>query len=143
MGTQLRPEIFTNFHEWIATMKSHRIVTGREPERAWMSRLKPIFSLAITVILTGALPACAAYRKCGYSGCADDAKISAEFRTLLKQYPSLEAPNSVRVQTMDHVVYLNGQVNTDLERFTAESVAGSIPGVTRVVDSISLSYAGS
>jgi osmotically-inducible protein OsmY len=107
-----------------------------------MSRLKPIFSLAITVILTGALPACAVYRKCGFSGCEGDAKISAELRTLLQQYPSLEPPNSVRVQTMDHVVYLNGQVNTDLERFTAESVARSIPGVTRVVDSISLSYAG-
>lgn len=108
----------------------------------WMIRLRHILAPAVAVVLTGSLPACAVYRKCGFSGCPGDAKISANVRTLLKQYPSLEAPNTVRVQTMDHVVYLNGEVNTDLERFTAESVARSIPGVTRVVDSISLSYSG-
>jgi osmotically-inducible protein OsmY len=43
---------------------------------------------------------------------------------------------------MDRVVYLYGQVDTDLERSLAESVAHAVPGVTRVVDPISLSYAG-
>lgn len=96
----------------------------------------------LSVVLAGALPACAVYSKCGFSGCAGDAKIAADVRALMNHYPALEAPNSIRVQSMDHVVYLYGEVDTDLERSMAESVAGAIPGVSRVVDSISLSYAG-
>jgi osmotically-inducible protein OsmY len=107
-----------------------------------MTRLRPIVALAVTGVLAGALPACAVYSKCGFAGCAGDAKISADVRALMNHYPALEAPNSIRVQSLDHVVYLYGQVDTDLERSTAESVARAIPGVTRVVDSISLSYAG-
>ena len=60
----------------------------------------------------------------------------------MPQYPALQAPNLIRVQTTDHVVYLYGEVNTELERSTAESVARAVPGVTRVVDSISFDYAG-
>jgi len=60
----------------------------------------------------------------------------------MTQYPSLEAPNSVRVETFDHVVYLYGQVNTDLERAMADSVALAVPGVTRVINSISLDDVG-
>jgi osmotically-inducible protein OsmY len=93
-------------------------------------------------MLTGALPACAAYRKCGFAGCPGDAKITAEVRALIEHYPALNPPNSVRVQTLDHVVYLTGEVNTDLERSMADSVALAVAGVTRVVNSISLGYGG-
>jgi osmotically-inducible protein OsmY len=93
-------------------------------------------------MLTGALPACAAYRKCGFAGCPGDARITAEVRALIEHYPALNPPNSVRVQTLDHVVYLTGEVNTDLERSMAESVALAVAGVTRVVNSISLGYGG-
>ena len=99
-------------------------------------------TLAVAGVITGALSACAEYRKCGFSGCAGDAKIASDVRTLMHQYPALEAPNSVRVQSIDHVVYLYGQVDTDLERSMAESVARAVPEVGRVVNSISLSYAG-
>jgi len=98
--------------------------------------------LTVATVLTVALSACAEYRKCGVSGCAGDVKIASDVRMLIRQYPALEAPNSVRVQSIDHVVYLYGQVDTDLERSMAESVAHAVPGVIRVVDSISLSYAG-
>jgi osmotically-inducible protein OsmY len=107
-----------------------------------MQALRSLHMLAVATVLTAALPACAAYRKCGFSGCAGDAKIAADVRTLIRQYPALEAPNSVRVQSMDHVVYLYGQVDTDLERSMAESVARAAPEVRRVVNSISLSYDG-
>ena len=107
-----------------------------------MSRVNQFCAWAAAVILTGALPACAVYRKCGFAGCPGDAKITAEVLALIDQYPALEAPNSVRVQTMDHVVYLNGQVNTELERSTAESVALSVPGVRRVINSINFDYGG-
>jgi osmotically-inducible protein OsmY len=36
-------------------------------------------------------------------------------------------------------VYLDGVVDTGLERATAESLAQAVPGVTRVVDSMEVS----
>jgi osmotically-inducible protein OsmY len=42
------------------------------------------------------------------------------------------------VQTLDHVVYLTGLVDTDLERQIAESVALEADGVSKVVNSIGL-----
>jgi len=106
-----------------------------------MSRLQLLDAL-IVAALTSGLTACATYRKCGFTGCPGDATITADIRLRITQYPSLEAPNSVRVQTLDHVVYLYGLVNTELERATANSVALSVPGVTRVVNSISLDEVG-
>jgi osmotically-inducible protein OsmY len=94
------------------------------------------------MVLLGASSGCAVYKRCGFAGCPGDAKITHDVRELISHYPALMAPNSVRVQTMNHVVYLYGEVNTGLERSTAESVASAVPGVTRVVDSISLTYAG-
>jgi osmotically-inducible protein OsmY len=107
-----------------------------------MISLKQHSALALVVILTGTVCACAVYRKCGIPGCPGDANITAGVQAQIDQYPALEAPNSVRVQTLDHVVYLSGQVDTDLERSMAESVALEVAGVTRVVNSISLSYGG-
>lgn len=104
-----------------------------------MRRPRQLFALAVTLVLTGVLPACAAYRKCGFSGCPGDANITAEVRALFDQHPVLEPPNLLSVQTLDHVVYLSGLVDTDLERQIAESVALEAPGVTRVVNSIGLS----
>jgi osmotically-inducible protein OsmY len=94
------------------------------------------------VILAGNLCACAVYRKCGFSGCPDDARISADVRALFKQYPELAPPNLVYVQTLDRVVYLTGQVNTDPECALARSVAIQVAGVTRVVNSINTGYQG-
>ena len=107
-----------------------------------MKQPKQLYALALAVILTGALPACAVYRKCGFAGCPGDAKITADVRALIHQHPAVEPPNLVYVQTLDHVVYLSGQVDTDLERFMAESLALEVAGVTRVVNSINLSFEG-
>jgi len=104
-------------------------------------RLK-LLALACAALLIGALGGCStysAYRKCGFGGCPGDAAISAEVRGLFKQHPALEPPNLLYVQTVDHVVYLSGVLNTDLERQTAESVALEAPGVARIVDSIGVS----
>jgi len=43
------------------------------------------------------------------------------------------------VQSLDHVVYLNGVVDTDMQRQMAESVAHQAKGVAKVVNSIGLS----
>ena len=46
------------------------------------------------------------------------------------------------MQTLDGVVYLTGQVATDLQRDRAEAVAREASGVSRVMNTIALTYAG-
>jgi osmotically-inducible protein OsmY len=104
-----------------------------------MSRHRQLSALTFTVMLTGALSGCAAYRKCGFGGCPGDAEITAEVRALFHQHPVLEPPNLLDVQALDHVVYLYGVVDTDFEREIAESVARQATGVAKVVNSIGLS----
>jgi osmotically-inducible protein OsmY len=104
-----------------------------------MRRPNRLYALAFTLVLTGALPGCAAYKKCGFAGCPGDAEITAEVRALFDQHPVLKPPNLLEVQTLDHVVYLNGLVDTDTQRLMAESVAHQAKGVTKVVNSIGLS----
>jgi BON domain len=48
------------------------------------------------------------------------------------------APGSIRVETVDRVVYLNGQVSGGLAKHLAETVATEEPGVRRVVASIEI-----
>jgi osmotically-inducible protein OsmY len=98
-----------------------------------------LYALAFALVLTATLPGCAAYKKCGFAGCPGDAEITAQVRALFDQYPVLKPPNLLEVQTLDHVVYLNGVVDTDLERQMAESVAHEAKGVAKVVNSIGLS----
>jgi osmotically-inducible protein OsmY len=50
----------------------------------------------------------------------------------------LEGVDSIDVQTLDHVVYLSGEVSTGLMRDTAETIAQKTPGVTRVEDTITV-----
>jgi len=94
-------------------------------------------ALIVAALLTGILPGCATFRKCGFSGCAGDADITAQVKALLVQH-SLQPPNLIQVQTLDHVVYLSGLVNSDTERLTAQSAALEAPGVSKVINSIGL-----
>ena len=60
------------------------------------------------------------YEKCGFTGCPGDAQITADVEALIQSIPGAASrPNLVYVQTLDHVVYLTGQVNTE---------AGARPG---------------
>jgi hypothetical protein len=95
-------------------------------------------AVAFTLSLTVVLSACALYdttAKAGSHTSADDEKITAEVRSQFKQHLELES-NALRVQTRDHVVYLNGLVASSLEIDTAEAIARQVPGVTRVVSAI-------
>jgi osmotically-inducible protein OsmY len=100
---------------------------------------RTLAGLASAVILAAGLCGCAAYRKCGSGGCPGDAEITAQVQALFKQHAELEPPNLLDVQTVDHVVYLYGLVDTDYERQMAESVALQASGVRKVVNSIGLS----
>jgi len=101
-------------------------------------RLLPLCAL---LVLSG----CSLYqdlRDCGWRGCPGDAPVTAAVQELLNQHVELQAPNHVYVQTLKHVVYLSGQVATDLQRQIAQSVALQAKGVHRVVNTIAVSYEG-
>jgi osmotically-inducible protein OsmY len=115
-------------------MKPSRVIISLENRRQ--------VAAVVLILAAATLPGCAAYHKCGLRGCPGDAKITAEVTELLHQYPELEPPNLIYVQTLDRVVYLTGQVSTPTERDEAKSVALRAAGVRRVVNSINLSYQG-
>ena len=99
--------------------------------------------LAFILLIATAFEGCASTSsQCASESCKGDAKITADVQAKLKEHRELGAPNTVYVQTREGVVYLTGQVATDLQRQTAETVAGQVPGVGRVVNSIALTYGG-
>jgi osmotically-inducible protein OsmY len=103
-----------------------------------VSNLKSSHALMFVLLLSAALSGCAAERKCGWGGCPGDAQITASVQTRLIRYPDLEGVNSINVQTLDHVVYLSGEVSSGLMKRTAEAIAQKTPGVARVEDSIAV-----
>jgi osmotically-inducible protein OsmY len=107
-----------------------------------MRRIQQASLAALALIVSGALSGCAVYRKCGLAGCPGDAQITAAVRAQFRLHPALEPPNLLHVQTLDHVVYLTGQVDTEVERSMAQSLALEVAGVARVVNSINFGYEG-
>lgn len=99
------------------------------------------YAITFALILAGCLSGCAAYKACGLRGCAGDAQITANVQASINQYPEL-GPNLIDVQTMDHVVYLYGLVDTYLQRELAESAALGTPGAARVVNVIAVNNRG-
>jgi osmotically-inducible protein OsmY len=97
---------------------------------------KKIHALVAVLIVAAALPGCAAFPQS--SDQAVDQKITADVEARFKQHPELEAPDQIDVQTINRVVYLSGTVSAGLQRDYAESVASRAPGVTKVVNSISV-----
>jgi osmotically-inducible protein OsmY len=104
-----------------------------------VSKLKLFHASALALTLIGALCGCAAYEKCGFGGCPGDTQLAAAVRTAFEAHPELEPPNLLKVQSVDHVIYLYGLVDTDFQRQMAESVAHQAPGVAKVINSIGLS----
>ena len=99
--------------------------------------------LASILLGAGALQGCASTAsQCTSESCQQDAKITADLKAKLKEHRELGPPNTVYVQTRGGVVYLTGQVATDLQRSSAESLAENIPGVVSVVNSIALTFGG-
>ena len=105
-----------------------------------MSKFKTLYALPVILILAGAPPGCATSGKCESGGCSGDAKITTNVQTRFGQHPELGAPNSINVQTLDHVVYLSGEVSASEFSDTAESVAHGVRGVGKVVNSISVTH---
>ena len=94
-------------------------------------RLRVSMCLAAWCLMSVAA-GCAADGTCGVRECSEDAKISAEVRTLLDQSPELGGPNQVTVQTVHGVVYLRGLVSTPYQISAAGGIAEGAPGVKEV-----------
>ena len=105
-----------------------------------MKNLKPLYLVATMLILPGLLPGCTLEGKCGAHGCPGDEKITASVRTTFDQHPDLGPPAAIRVQTLNHVVYLDGLVDSGLERDAAASLASQVLGVARVENNIAVQH---
>jgi osmotically-inducible protein OsmY len=81
---------------------------------------------------------CATFDKCGSTGCAGDAKTTANVEAQFRQHAELSPPNLLNVQTLDHVVYLSGLVSSGLQRDDAEEAAREASDGARIVDTISV-----
>jgi osmotically-inducible protein OsmY len=103
-----------------------------------VTKLIPLYALAISIVLSGFLPGCAVERNCGLEGCPGDAKIRADVLASINQHP--EVGPRVHVQALDHVVYLSGLVGAGEMKDIAEDSARRTPGVTRVVNSIAVAH---
>ena len=100
-------------------------------------RLLAMLLLATLPPLLGGCATHEARQKCAANGCPDDARITGEVMAKLRANPALPSWD-IQVQTLDHTVYLYGLVATGLERNIVEDTARQIPGVTKVVNSISV-----
>jgi osmotically-inducible protein OsmY len=105
-----------------------------------VSRFKPFCTLAVASALAGVLAGCADFRSCESQSCAPDAKLTADIETRLNQMPELGPPGSIRVETLNHVVYLDGQVDGGLEKRNAEAVVRRVDGVKQVENDIDVEH---
>jgi len=72
---------------------------------------------------------------------ADDAQINAAVRQQINGAPSLKF-YSISVRTFHGAVYLEGLVDTSVDRSEAEAIAGAVPGVMKVYDELAVSGNG-
>jgi osmotically-inducible protein OsmY len=117
-------------------MRSSKLIE-RSPRQTF-TRTKKILAFAAALTVAAALPGCAVFPQS--SNAAVDQKITADVETRFGQHAELEAPNLLNVQTINHVVYLNGLVSTGLQRGDAELVANQVQGVDKVVNSIAVAH---
>jgi osmotically-inducible protein OsmY len=95
-----------------------------------------LFALALSLALAAVLAGCSVFPKCSPENCAMDAQIKQDVDAVFAQHAELGAPGTIRVQSINKIVYLNGLVNSDFERQSAEALALAVPNVKEVVNSI-------
>ena|ERR1700732_5297895 len=95
-----------------------------------------LYTLTLTILLAAGLSGCASFGKCDAQNCAGDAKITADVRALITEHREFGPPAGIRVQTINGVVYLNGLVDSDLERLNLGALVMRVPNVKDVVNSV-------
>ncbi len=98
---------------------------------------RPLFLLALALLSASSLSGCATQTKCSPANCADDAAITSRIEAALRANAAI-ATWDIRVQTINHIVYLYGVVDTNVQRSFIEETAQQAPGVEKVVNSISI-----
>jgi osmotically-inducible protein OsmY len=93
-------------------------------------------SIVLVMIFAAALSGCAVFEKCSPENCATDAKITADVGNMFGEHAEFGPPGTIHVQTINGVVYLNGQVNSDMERQSAETLVLKVQNVKDVVNSL-------
>ena len=91
----------------------------------------------LTVLVLATVMAGSAYAKAD----GGDEKIRVEVQKQIDDRPSLKV-YGISVRTVDHVVYLEGLVDTSFDRSQAEAIARAVPGVTKVYDKLELNGNG-
>ena len=97
----------------------------------------PLRAFALAAMLAGALAACSTTPDCPAGGCAGDALIKQRVDQMIYDNKAIQ-PFSITVQAKNGVVYLYGIVDTQLQKNVLEDETAKIPGVKRVVNSISV-----
>jgi osmotically-inducible protein OsmY len=105
-----------------------------------MNKVTAAYAWPIYVMLIAALGGCATVEKCGLEGCASDQKISAQVQALLNGHPELGPPGTISVETLNGVVYLDGDVVGGLDKRNVESIVRQASGVKKVVNGISVEH---
>jgi osmotically-inducible protein OsmY len=101
-----------------------------------MTKSARLYALTLTWLLAAGLSGCVGFGKCDPATCTGDKKITADVNAVLKEHREFGAPGTIRVQTTNGVVYLNGLVETDFARRSAESLVMQVENVKDVVNSI-------
>jgi osmotically-inducible protein OsmY len=100
-----------------------------------MNKLRT-FSVAAAVASVGLLSGCAAFDKCAPENCSTDKQITHDVNDLLAQHRELGPPGTVRVQTINGVVYLTGTVNSDFEIRNTEGFVRQVANVKDVENNL-------
>jgi osmotically-inducible protein OsmY len=103
-----------------------------------MKCARSIYSMA-TLMLVVASTGCASYRACPGSECTADDDTTAAVDAAIVQNTDLGPPSQIEVSTFNHVVYLDGIVDTEYQRSEAEAIAGRSDHGAKIVNSIALS----
>jgi osmotically-inducible protein OsmY len=69
---------------------------------------------------------------------AEDAGIASSVEAALDASSVSDVTSSIQVQSIDHVIYLHGLVDSYPEKVLVQSIAAQTPGVLRVVNSLEL-----
>jgi osmotically-inducible protein OsmY len=101
-------------------------------KRMNIAKLAPLWCAGFALI--GALSGCATTEKCGLEGCASDRKITAKVEALLNAHPEFGPPGTITVQTLNGVVYLDGELDDGLDRTDVPSIVRRVAGVKKVVN---------